>query len=115
MTNIVDYYDAHGNLLGSVDTDQLGYIPAPGLGSRCGSRPRQAGSWMRGWIPAPYVVLNGRPVDFDAAASLMDPELRERLCEQFDGKQPGYYGKQTFLDMYAKLHAEKFGAEFVVN
>lgn len=52
-----------------------------------------------------YVInMNGTEIDFDAAVSLMDNELREALCNErwFDSDQ-------EFFTAYEKAHAEKYG------
>lgn len=58
------------------------------------------------------VIINSRPVDFDAAVNLMDDELRERLNSTvaWDQDDPGSY--QNFVNAYAVAHAEKFGEDF---
>jgi len=60
------------------------------------------------------VIINGRPVDFDAAVNLMDDELRERLNSTvaWDQDDPSSY--QNFVNSYAVAHAEKFGKDFEV-
>lgn len=50
-------------------------------------------------------------VDYDAAASLMDDDLRETLSSNWDhGWDP-----QRFFNEYCEAHAEKFGETFIVN
>lgn len=51
------------------------------------------------------VMLNDRPVYFDACVQMMDDEL----CEQLHNE--GIEDPQEFLDRYVELHAEKFGGE----
>jgi hypothetical protein len=56
------------------------------------------------------VTLNNHEIDFDAAANLMDDEIRESLHGKF------YEGQeQEFLDAYVTAHAAKYdGEEFAV-
>lgn len=55
------------------------------------------------------VTLNGKQIDFAAAAALMDDDLRERA------HQIVINDEQAFLDCYCSLHAEKYGEEFQVS
>lgn len=50
-------------------------------------------------------VINqsGAEIDFDAAATLMDDDLREELAAQ------GYDDEQDFFSAYEAAHAAKFG------
>lgn len=50
-------------------------------------------------------VINqsGAEIDFDAAAALMDDDLREELAAQ------GYDGEQDFFSAYEAAHAAKYG------
>ena len=48
-----------------------------------------------------------RIVDFQAAAMIMDPEIRERLCEKL-----APCTQQEFYDAYCEEHEKKFGEEF---
>lgn len=59
---------------------------------------------------AATVTLNDRPVDFDAAAGLMDPELREALHDEM-----APCSEQEFIDAYAARHEARFGEPFRVN
>ena len=52
------------------------------------------------------VTLNGNTIDFDAAVSLMDDEIREELNAKIGG-----CSEQEFLDAYVQEHAKKFGGE----
>jgi hypothetical protein len=57
------------------------------------------------------VMLDGHEIDFDAAAYLMDDDLREELHDKM-----APCSDQEILDAYVIAHAEKFGGEvFVVN
>lgn len=49
----------------------------------------------------------GEPVDFEAAAQLMDDELREELHDEM-----APCSRQEFFDAYAERHAVKFGNDF---
>lgn len=49
----------------------------------------------------------GEPVDFEAAAQLMDDELREELHDKM-----APCSRQEFFDAYAKRHHDKFGDDF---
>ena len=55
------------------------------------------------------VMLNNEMVDFEAAAMLMDDEIREELNSEL-----APCGEQEFIDAYAKAHAEKYGEEFEI-
>ena len=55
------------------------------------------------------VVIDGRAVDFDAAANLMDDDIREALNSSIGGCSP-----QEFIDAYAAAHEAKFGEDFRV-
>ena len=48
----------------------------------------------------------GNEVNFEAAAELMDDELREELHQEL-----APCTAQEFFDAYAKAYAEKFGKE----
>lgn len=55
------------------------------------------------------VMLNGKPVSFDAAVQLMDDDIREDLHHgNFDSDQ-------EFLDAYVGLHQTKYNEDFTVN
>ena len=56
------------------------------------------------------VMLNGEMVNFDAAVSLMDDEIREAVHADL-----APCTDQEFMDAYAKAHHEKYGEEFKVN
>lgn len=56
------------------------------------------------------VTLNGKTVDFAAAATLMDDEIREELHSAQD-----WQSDQEFLDAYVSAHMERYGEEFTVN
>ena len=47
----------------------------------------------------------GEPIDFEAACSLMDDELRETVCDEG-------LGNQGFIDRYNELHRERYGDDF---
>jgi hypothetical protein len=55
------------------------------------------------------ITHNGHQYDMDAAANLMDDEIREELHAR------GFDSEQAFFDAYCKRHAEVFGEEFVIN
>lgn len=54
-------------------------------------------------------VINtwGTEIDFDAAVSLMDDEIREELHNEL-----APCTEQEFFDAYCKAHEEKYGEEF---
>lgn len=61
------------------------------------------------------VIINGRQVDFDAAVSLMDDDLREHLNSTVaDYDQDDSKSHQNFINAYEVAHAEKFGEDFQV-
>lgn len=49
---------------------------------------------------------NGREIDMEAAAMLMDDDIREELHSE------GFDSDQEFIEEYAKRHEEKFGESF---
>lgn len=55
------------------------------------------------------INLNGQEFDLDAVVNLMDDETREKVCELAPESD------QEFVNLYAKMHADKFGEQFVVN
>ena len=55
------------------------------------------------------VMLNNEMVDFEAAAMLMDDEIREELNSEL-----APCSEQEFIDAYVKAHAEKYGEEFEI-
>lgn len=55
------------------------------------------------------IGVDGQEVDFDGAVSLMDDEIRETVIGS------DTESNQEFMDLYCRLHEEKFGEEFVVN
>jgi len=57
-------------------------------------------------------VINqyGKAINFDAAANLMDDDLRERL---HDDLAP--CSNQEFFDAYVNAHAKKFGEDWVLD
>jgi hypothetical protein len=57
------------------------------------------------------VIVNGKTVDFAAAVSLMDDDLREE-CHRGDGSM---LCEQEFVDRYSDLHADAFGEVFQVT
>ena len=62
-----------------------------------------------------FVTHNGRLQRFDAVANLMDDEIRESINGSWDEQgETQAEQNQRFVDEYAKRHAERFGAEFVV-
>lgn len=56
-------------------------------------------------------VINrdGHEINFEAAVSLMDDELREEL-----NRELAPCTEQEFFEAYEKAHAEKFGEEFQI-
>ena len=52
---------------------------------------------------------NGTEIDFAAAVSLMDDEIREDL-----NRELAPCSEQEFFSAYEKAHAEKYGEEFQV-
>lgn len=66
------------------------------------------------------VTVAGREVDYVAAVSLMDDEIREALHSSLprtvnDPAEPARFcTDQEFADAYAAAHEAKFGKEFVV-
>jgi hypothetical protein len=73
-------------------------------------------SWFCDWRGAGLrsttmtITYNGKEFDADAAASLMDDELREELHSSKD-----WASEQEFFDAYVAAHAAKFGEDFVIN
>ena len=55
------------------------------------------------------IVYNGTEYDADAAAALMDAEVREMLHDAEIGTE------QEFFDRYVSAHADKYGEAFVIN
>lgn len=53
------------------------------------------------------VIVNGAEYDIDVVRNLMDDDL----CERIHGTVAT---EQEFVDAYCRLHAETFGAAFVV-
>ncbi len=52
---------------------------------------------------------NGHKIDMDAAANLMDDEIREDMSSNY---APGFDNPQAFLAEYARRHEAKFGEPF---
>lgn len=52
---------------------------------------------------------NGREIDFEAALSLMDDEIREQLAAE------GYETKQEFFTAYEQAHEAKYGAAWELS
>lgn len=52
---------------------------------------------------------NGTEIDFEAAVSLMDDEIREDL-----NRELAHCSEQEFFSAYEKAHAEKYGEEFQI-
>lgn len=52
---------------------------------------------------------NGTEIDFEAAVSLMDDEIREDL-----NRELATCSEQEFFSAYEKAHAEKYGEEFQI-
>ena len=53
---------------------------------------------------------NGYELDYNAAARLMDDDLREELCDQL-----APCTEQEFFTAYEAAHAEKFGEEWELS
>lgn len=53
---------------------------------------------------------NTASVDFDAVVNLMDSDILETKIANM-----ALETEQETVDVYARLHMEKFGAEFIVN
>ena len=56
-----------------------------------------------------WVLVNGQPVDFIGALSLMDNKLRAQLQTEL-----APCSTQVFMDTYAAAHRAKFGEDFSV-
>ena len=56
------------------------------------------------------VTIDGKRVDFEAAAQLMDDEVREKVHSDL-----APCSEQEFADAYCREHAQKFGEPFQVN
>lgn len=52
---------------------------------------------------------NGTEIDFEAAVSLMDDEIREDL-----NRELAPCSEQEFFSAYEKAHTEKYGEEFQI-
>lgn len=52
---------------------------------------------------------NGKEIDFEAALSLMDDEIREQLSAE------GYETEQEFFSDYEKAHEAKFGTPWELS
>lgn len=57
----------------------------------------------------PKVQMYGKWVDYEAAASLMDDEIREELHNEMAPCEP-----QAFMDAYLVRHEAKFGEKFEI-
>ena len=55
------------------------------------------------------INMSNHEIDFDAAVSLMDDEIREALANK------GFESEQEFFAAYEKAHEEKFGAEWELS
>ncbi len=51
---------------------------------------------------------NGSEIDFEAAVSLMDSEIRENICGTVDTEQ-------EFFAAYEKAHEAKYGEEWELS
>jgi hypothetical protein len=56
------------------------------------------------------IIYKGHQYDADAAANLMDDEIREKLHSARD-----WESEQELFDAYVEAHAQKYGEEFVIN
>ena len=54
------------------------------------------------------VILNGYPIDMEAARILMDDELCDAIHGTVDTEQ-------EFLDAYLAAHEAKYGEPFILN
>lgn len=52
---------------------------------------------------------NGKEIDFEAALSLMDDEIREQLSAE------GYETEQEFFAAYEQAHESKYGAAWELS
>lgn len=55
------------------------------------------------------INLDGCEINFEAAVSLMDDEIREAL-----NRELAPCSEQEFFSAYEKAHAEKYGEEFQI-
>jgi uncharacterized Fe-S cluster-containing MiaB family protein len=55
------------------------------------------------------INMSNHEIDFDAAVSLMDDEIREALANK------GFESEQEFFTAYEKAHEEKYGAEWELS
>lgn len=53
---------------------------------------------------------NGTEINFDAAAELMDDEIREQLADKL-----AHCSEQGFFSAYEAAHAEKYGEEWELS
>ncbi len=53
--------------------------------------------------------ITGREIDPEAAARLMDDDIREHMHDHYE---PGFDNPQAFIEEYARRHAAKFGDDF---
>lgn len=53
---------------------------------------------------------NGTEINFDAAAELMDDEIREQLADEL-----APCSEQEFFSAYETAHAEKYGEEWELS
>lgn len=60
------------------------------------------------------VIINGKPVDFDAAVNLMDDDIREHLNSTVAWDQDDSTTYQNLVNAYAEAHVAKFGEDFQV-
>lgn len=58
---------------------------------------------------AKVVNSNGKEIDFDAALSLMDDEIRGQLAAE------GYETEQEFFTAYEAAHLAKYGEEWELS
>ena len=54
------------------------------------------------------INMNGTEINYEAAAMLMDDELRESICGTVDTEQ-------EFFTAYEKAYAEKYGEEWELS
>ena len=54
------------------------------------------------------INMNGTEINYEAAAELMDDEIRESICGTVDSEQ-------EFFTAYENAHAEKYGEEWELS
>ena len=54
------------------------------------------------------INMNGTEINYEAAAELMDDEIRDSICSTVDSEQ-------EFFTAYEKAHDEKYGEEWELS